>query len=140
MERAHPKQMKGSLFFIISLLFGTLFLAGCRSTPVEQRELYGLWKANYPDAEDTIEIRGDGTYIHKYSRNGIEPLMNSGKWDLEEVNSMGEQRIGFDNFQGGSLTDRKFGPGYFLPIIERRRGGIILDFDPDANLYYSKIR
>jgi hypothetical protein len=134
--------MKRWPFFIWSLLLPALFLTSCDSTPVEQRELYGLWKANYSDAEDTIEIKSDGTYLHKYIQKGLPDLINSGTWDLDPFDSSGYQRVSFKDFVSCSLIDKKSDPGYFLPVIERDWGNIILDFDPDDKFgfHYSKIK
>jgi len=130
--------MKSSHFFILSLLLGVLFLTSCRSTPVEQRELYGLWKENDPDAEDTIEIKSDGTYLHKCIQKGLPDLTNSGTWELEPVDSSGYQRVSFKDFIGGSSIERKSGPGYFPPIVLREWSKIVIQCDADGELYYSK--
>ena len=121
----------------------TLFLASCSSKPVEQRELYGLWKANYPDAEDTIEIREDGTYIHKNIQKGLPDITNFGTWDLEPIDSSGYQRVFFKDFLSGELTRRKEKPSYISLVIMRTSGNLILAFDPDGKFdeaSYTKIK
>jgi hypothetical protein len=56
---------------------------GC-SPEVDRDRIIGEYEANHYRASDILEIRADGTYVHRYKEEGSEGIVNTNKWTLEQ--------------------------------------------------------
>lgn len=107
-----------------SLIVGLLFSFVSCSPTAENKELVGIWAMQQID---TIEIKADGTFVHRYSG-----LTNTGKWKL---NSAGNE-IDFEGFSWTSdISD-----GHWYSRISREGNEIHLVYASDtSDGYYKKM-
>src|SRR5256885_907904 len=65
------------------LLICAMAISGCSST-VPREEVLGHYRANVPHADDSIELKDDGTYIHTFQDRHSRPLSRraAGRWSL----------------------------------------------------------
>jgi hypothetical protein len=91
-------------------------LAACSSS-VSRAELLGSYKANAATA-DSILLRGDGTYVHRYmSQNGVT-ISQEGTWVMEPPESDGVVRVTFDHFVLNFLPGSQQ-PSLWPAIVEK---------------------
>lgn len=98
--------------------------------------IIGIYVANHGQANDTLEIKSDGSYVLNYKPPHGKNILNKGDWIFNYRN--GEPRLSFDNFIFGI-------PGYGSATkstwdveVESSRKKIKLCIDPDLGYFYEK--
>lgn len=108
---------------------------GCGPLP-DRQAVIGKYAANHGQGLDTIELKGDGTYLYYFRGNDGKEFRNAGDWTFHLQD--GKPRITFNRFWFG-LTEYGHGPGYWDVEVERTwRGQPCLCLDPDLSYYYIK--
>ena len=81
--------MKRVTFLLLITVFSFTFLS-CGSKEVTRQDLIGTYVANYAKDEvksDSIEVKEDGTYFHKFesAKNEGDSFTNTGTWYFKYV-------------------------------------------------------
>lgn len=79
--------------------------------------LPGHYIANYKKENDALEVKADGTYIHRYEvSEGMEKI-DTQHWTFEYDD--GEPMITFENFSFGSSGYGTKQPGFWVVRVEK---------------------
>lgn len=127
--------MRRSLIKPIGVL-SLLTVIGCTSK-VTRQELVGVFFANLPNENDTLDLREDGTYVHSFSSGDTSASSQGGRWMIEPE-SDGETRITFDHFVLAIGPHKSSSPGFWPASAEKRFGKVRLIINDDMGLYYAK--
>ena len=97
---------------LVSLRHGLLFLSVLTTScaPVEQDQIYGVYRSNIDHGTETLEIHKDGTYLHLYRLDGAVQLKNEGTWRF--YRSQEDRRIEFLKYE--FVPSRKFGTSKYV--------------------------
>lgn len=79
---------------LVLLLLIAAALSGCRRVRGSQ-DVVGRYVLNRVEDRDVLELRPDGTYIHRYTAPGGATVVDSASWNLFH---QGAWRITFENF------------------------------------------
>lgn len=123
--------------FLIPICFG-LILLGC-DKPLSQREVVGLYVADFGAGRETIELRPDGSYLHLFREPGAsEEVKNEGSWRMTLEDK--ENRIVFENFVFAPKTSGAELGAVALWNVEiyRAWNGVRLTVNADLGHFYRK--
>jgi len=121
-----------------TLLTACSLLAAC--VPVHADDVVGRYRLNQGHATDVVEVRANGTYIHRYTAPPRPAVVDSGRWTLEQVND--RPAVVFDGFVHHSRSEffpwAPIEPSIFPAPVERTGSTLKLTVDDDINLAYVK--
>jgi hypothetical protein len=81
---------------ILQALLIALSVALACSPPMTRSRLVGIYDAEHENGNETLELRADGTYLHRFrAKNGIEST-SSDKWEFAP--SRGRDSLVLHNF------------------------------------------
>src|SRR5277367_773815 len=124
--------MRGRYSHLLLLLFAVMG-AGC-SKITDSSQILGVYQARQSDGVETIELRVDGTYIHRFNRStGTATDEYSATWKLEPYG--GEPKVFLDNFKPSFPNAPNPGPIGTLLGIEKKWGQIRLYLSYDRDQY-----
>ena len=143
--------MKTRIIYIIFIFI----IAGCdiepTSEPVMQRDLYGIYYANYnTDSHEYIELRHDSIYIHYYKSPDGNKFCDTGVWRLVyELDRINRPLILFNGFinryplDGHAYSTWRYAvldtmPKDWMPYAYKKKDLIMIKRYPNFNQYYIK--
>jgi hypothetical protein len=122
----------GLFLMLLSCLFQLL---GC-SKVEDSSELVGRYEAHHKNGAETLDLRSDGTYVHRIKMpNGTE-LESSANWKFDPYG--GEPKVFLEHFTQHFPGSSRSNPMDTLLGAERKWGTIRLYLSYDRDLFYAK--
>jgi hypothetical protein len=121
---------------VLVLLLGIVgFLSGCSQVATGSK-LVGSYSAHHNNGFETLELRSDGTYSHRFkSLDGTEKVYSS-TWSFQPYG--GETKVELDNFVQYFPRSHQGGPIGTLLGVEKRWGRIRLYLSYDRGQFYAQ--
>jgi hypothetical protein len=124
-------------YAVLSLVLICLVaLLGC-SKVTDRSQVIGTYEAHHQNGVETLQLRADGTYTHRFKgADGIETVYSS-KWEFEPY--YGEPKVSLNNFPYHfPPNSQKELAGITLLGIEKDWGRVRLYLNYDRGQYYSE--
>jgi hypothetical protein len=118
--------------FRSAMLMCFVALLGC-SKPVDRLEVPGPYKAVHKNGAETLELRPDGTYIHRVRAADGSASTQSNRWRFEPFE--GEPKVALDDFTPHFPESQK---ADVLLDVEKDWGRVRLYLSYDLDQYYLK--
>lgn len=130
LAKRSPGKPQGILLALACLVL----VLGC-SKAIDRSELVGKYEVQHKAGLEALELRSDGTYVHRFSPLRGGETQYSSNWRLEPYG--GEPKVFVDNFVSNFPEKSEAGPIGTLLGIEKKAGRIRLYVSYDLNLYYA---
>jgi hypothetical protein len=118
----------------LCLCLAVLLVFGTCSVTVNRSDLVGTWKAKEHRYIAVLVLNEDGTFRLTYFQGAVTDAASSGTWSLEK-----EGRRSYILLQHMSRDGDKAAPrGVSSHTISSRWGKLVLDDDPDQDVFYTK--
>lgn len=136
-----PNQIDGNLIarlgpkLTIALISICLITISACSDQFQKEDLIGIYVLNIGAARDTIELKGNGEYLHSYYSQESPEDISIGKWKLETT--LDGPVITLDHFRRFPRVNRDTNE-YHLLKPTRFFGSIRLMQNSDVNEFYRK--
>ena len=98
----------------------------------------GMYKANHNKSSDSLELRADGIYLHRYTSANGKELKNTNKWEFEYQD--GKPTITFVHFAFGLPGYGTKDFGFWIVEVKKSTFSNTLHLCIDPDLGYSYIR
>jgi hypothetical protein len=106
---------------------------------VSHASLVGLYELTDDKYQDSLELRADGTYVHRFATVASGAVMDTGTWVMEVVDS--ESHVTLNQFRFGMppLSGRSKSKGFWTAEIDNSPFGIRFLVNSDMGLYYKRL-
>jgi hypothetical protein len=139
-EEGAALQEVGSACYFSSLVRLIVFallsfsLVGCSAHPSKEK-LVGKYVLRVSTGTDSIDLKDDGTYIHRFQCDQGTSATQNGRWELENLEA--GPTVTLDDFRP-LLRERIRGQGFYLLTVRSFLGKITLITNPDLNEGYER--